>query len=92
MQQQSQHTDPVVHLTPVHTDGLAVTVSTVHVTTEDEEYYTTVIFDDSPGKRHAGRTYGGWTVDRESRRAETAEGAARNHRDAVAALFDVSRG
>lgn len=92
MQQQSQRTDRVVQSTPVHTEGLAVTVSTVKVVSGDEVYYTTCIFDDSPGKRHAGRVYGGWTVDRESRRADTVEQAAWNHREAVRALFDVRRG
>lgn len=77
--------------TPVHTATLAVTVSTVKVTTPTEVFYDTAVFDDSPDRRHHGKTYAGWTVGKLSRRAETPEDAAKNHGDAVGALYDVTQ-
>jgi hypothetical protein len=79
--------------TPVRTAVLTVSVSTVRATATHrdgvETYYITVVFDDSPDKRHSGKVYAGWTVDKESRRAETPEDATRIHGEAVGALYGV---
>lgn len=69
-----------VRTTPVITGTTALTVSTVQL---GFRRYDTVIFDDSPDKRHAGKTLGGYVIDASSRRTATRDEAMDEHREAL---------
>lgn len=81
--------------TPVRTAALTVSVSTVRATVLHrdgvEAYYVTAVVDDTPDQRHQGKTYAGWTVGGRGLRADTSEGAAGNHGDALGALHGVAQ-
>ncbi|MEV7872647.1 hypothetical protein AB0P17_42585 [Streptomyces sp. NPDC088124] len=66
-------------------DGKALTVSTIRIAAD---YYGTVIFDDSPGKKHAGMTIGGYVIDSSSKRGTDRESGMDNHRAALIAARD----
>lgn len=59
-----------------------LTVSTIRIAAD---YYDTVIFDDSPGKRHHGMVIGGYVIDSSSKRATDREAGMDNHRQALIA-------
>jgi hypothetical protein len=46
-------------------------------------YYDTVVFDDSPDKRHTGKRVGGFVIDKSSKRRATRDEAMDVHREAV---------
>ncbi|WP_407563382.1 hypothetical protein [Streptomyces sp. 184] len=73
-----------VRRTQVVTDTKQLTVSTVRIRAD---YYDTVVFDDSKGKRHSGWTIGGFVIDKQSRRAATRDEALEQHHDAVDAAY-----
>lgn len=81
----------IVRQTPVVLgDEMALTVSTVQL---GFRRYDTVIFDDSPDKRHAGmvlvghenegRKHGPYVIDHSSERASTRDEAMDQHREAL---------
>jgi hypothetical protein len=78
----SRNTFPrIVRQTPVkHGDEMALTVSTVQIA---PRYYDTVVFDDSPDKRHDGWLIGGYVINKSSKRVETREAAMDGHREAL---------
>ena len=87
----SRNTFPrVVRQTPVISDGLTLTVSTVQIA---PRYYDTVIVDDSANKRHSGwvlaghehegREYGPYVIDTTNERTATREAAMDQHREAL---------
>lgn len=77
----SRNTFPkVVHQTPVKSEGLALTVSTVQIA---PRYYDTVVFDDSADKRHDGWLIGGYVINKSNKRSETREAAMDEHREAL---------
>ncbi|WP_405848036.1 hypothetical protein OG211_12100 [Streptomyces niveus] len=73
----------VVAQRAVVTDTLQLTVSTVRIAAD---YYDTVIFDDSPDKRHGGKVIGGYVIDSSSKRATDRESAMDQHREALIAI------
>jgi hypothetical protein len=80
----------IVRQSPVKSDGVDLLVSTVKI---GPGYYDTVVFDESPDKRHTGkhlaghenegRTYGPWIIDKLNVRSETREAAMDQHREAL---------
>jgi hypothetical protein len=80
----------IVRRTPVETSTARLTVSTIRVA---PGYYDTVVFDDSPDKRHAGKVlpahevdghrYGPYIIDKLNVRADTREEAMDDHREAL---------
>ena len=77
----SRNTFPrIVRQTPVKSDGLALTVSTIQIA---PRYYDTVVFDDSADKRHDGWLIGGFVINKSSKRVETREAAMDEHREAL---------
>lgn len=75
----------VVAQRQVHTDTHQLSVSTIRIAAD---YYDTAVFDDSPGKRHAGMLIGGYVIDCSSKRALDREAGMDNHREALIALRD----
>ncbi|MFD4795943.1 hypothetical protein [Streptomyces anulatus] len=73
----------VVAQRQVHTDTHQLTVSTIRIAAD---YYDTVVFDDSPDRRHAGMLIGGYVIDSSSKRAMDREAGMDNHREALIAL------
>jgi len=70
-----------VRQTPVkHGDEMAVTVSTVQI---GFRQYRTVVFDDSPDKRHVGWKLGDYIIEHTSEHAATREAAMDQHREAL---------
>jgi hypothetical protein len=69
-----------VRETPVKSDGVALTVSTIQIA---RNYYDTVIFDDSDDKRHVGWKIGGYVIEKSNQRSETREAAMDQHREAL---------
>ncbi|ELP66015.1 hypothetical protein ACOT81_38600 [Streptomyces sp. WI04-05B] len=67
----------------VVTDTLQLTVSTIRIARDN---YATVIFDDSPDKRHSGKVVGGYVIDSSSKRALDRESAMDQHREALIAI------
>ena len=67
---------------PVIAGGKRLTVSTIRIAAN---YYDTVIFDDSPDKRHVGMLLGGYVIEKSSKRASDREAAMDNHREALIA-------
>ncbi|MPY47063.1 hypothetical protein [Streptomyces acidicola] len=77
----SQNRPPkIVRQSPVKSDTLDVTVSTIRIARGN---YNTVIFDNHADKRHAGFFLGGYAIDHSSQRAETREAAMDQHREAL---------
>lgn len=72
----------IVGQRPVISGAKRLTVSTIRIAAD---YYDTVIFDDSPDKRHVGMLLGGYVIDKSSRRATDRETAMDNHRKALIA-------
>lgn len=80
----------IVRRTAVETSTARLTVSTVRIA---PGYYDTVVFDDSPDKRHAGkalaahevdgRRYGPYVIGSSSEWADTREEAMDHHREAL---------
>ena len=70
----------IVRQSPVKGEGLALTVSTVKVA---NNYYDTVIFDDSVDGRHDGWLIGGFVINKSSKPATTREDAMEQHREAL---------
>ncbi|MCX4450683.1 hypothetical protein [Streptomyces sp. NBC_01789] len=62
-----------------------LTVSTIRIAAD---YYDTVLFDDSPDKRHSGQVLGGFVIDSSSKRADDREAAMEQHREALIAARD----
>ncbi|MFD7868018.1 hypothetical protein [Streptomyces sp. NPDC059783] len=60
-----------------------LTVSTIRIAAD---YYDTVLFDDSPDKRHSGQVLGGFVIDASSKRANDRETAMEQHREALNAV------
>lgn len=70
--------------------GMHLIVSTVRI---EPGYYDTVVFDDSPDKRHAGkvlpahevdgRRYGPYVIDKSSVRSDTRNEGLFEHREAL---------
>ena len=75
----------VVAQRAVHTDTHQLTVSTIRIAAS---HYDTVVFDDSPDKRHAGMVIGGYVIDSSSKRADDRDSGMDNHREALIALRD----
>lgn len=73
----------IVRQSPVKTDTVQLTVSTIRIA---PRYYDTVVFDDSEGKRHYGWSIGGFVIDKSSQRAKTREAAMEQHRAALDAI------
>jgi len=73
----------VVAQRPVIAGDKEMTVSTIRIAAD---YYDTVIFDDSPDKRHSGMVIGGYVIDSSSKRALNRDAAMENHRDALIAI------
>lgn len=73
----------IVARTPVITDSLQVTVSTIRIASD---YYDTVVFDDSPEKLHTGKQVGGFVIDQSSKRSSDRETAMEQHREALIAI------
>lgn len=74
-----------VRKTPVQTSTRSLTVSTVKL---GPNYYDTVVFDDSPDKRHHGKRLGSWVIGHTNRRKDTREEAMDVHREAALAARD----
>lgn len=72
----------IVAQRPVIADDKQLTVSTIRIAAD---YYDTVIFDDSPDKRHVGMVIGGYIIDKSSKRATDREAGMENHREALIA-------
>lgn len=72
----------IVAQRPVIAGDKELTVSTVRIAAG---YYDTVIFDDSPDKRHRGMLLGGYIIDSSSKRADDMGAAMDNHREALIA-------
>lgn len=82
----------IVRRTRVETSAASLTVSTVRIA---PGYYDTVVFDDSPDKRHAGRVlpahevdgrrYGPYIIDKSNVRSDTRNEGLFEHREAVIA-------
>jgi hypothetical protein len=72
----------IVAQRPVIAGDKQLTVSTIRIAAD---YYNTVIFDDSPDKRHVGMAIGGYVIDHSSKRANDRESAMENHRQALIA-------
>ncbi|MFD5491592.1 hypothetical protein ACFWH4_01290 [Streptomyces sp. NPDC127091] len=72
----------IVAQRPVIAGDKELTVSTVRIAAD---YYGTVIFDDSPDKRHVGMVIGGYVIDHSSKRATDREAAMKQHREALIA-------
>ncbi|MFJ4925302.1 hypothetical protein [Streptomyces sp. NPDC088736] len=76
-----------VRQTPVkHGDDWALTVSTAQIGRND---YRTVVFDDSPDRRHVGWRIGPHVIEHSETRAATREDAMDQHREA---LYEVRTG
>ncbi|MFI7890896.1 hypothetical protein ACIFUY_06485 [Streptomyces sp. CACIS-1.16CA] len=75
----------VVAQRQVHTDTHQLTVSTIRIAAD---CYETVVFDDSPDKRHKGMVIGGYVIDLSAARAPDREAGMDNHREALIALRD----
>ncbi|MGW6605865.1 hypothetical protein [Streptomyces sp. NPDC055036] len=75
----------VVAQRAVHTATHQLTVSTVRIAAD---HYDTVVFDDSPGKKHTGMVIGGYVIDSSSKRATDREAGMDNHRAALIACRD----
>ncbi|MFJ1782455.1 hypothetical protein ACIOKA_37750 [Streptomyces anulatus] len=67
----------------VRTSTHQLTVSTIRIAADN---YDTVVFDDSPDKRHAGMAIGGYVIDSSSKRAMDREAGMDNHREALIAV------
>lgn len=78
------HPPEIVRQTPIVTDTVQLTVSTVRIR---RGYYDTVVFDDSPNRQHAGMVLAGFVIDESSKRAETREAAMDQHREALVAAM-----
>jgi hypothetical protein len=72
----------IVAQRPVIAGDKELTVSTVRIAAD---YYDTVVFDDSPDKRHVGMVIGGYVIDHSSKRATNRDAAMENHREALIA-------
>ncbi|MFJ3984411.1 hypothetical protein [Streptomyces fungicidicus] len=72
----------IVAQRPVIAGDRQLTVSTIRIAAD---YYDTVIFDDSPDKRHVGMVIGGYVIDHSSKRATDREAAMEQHREALIA-------
>ncbi|WP_327259972.1 hypothetical protein [Streptomyces sp. NBC_01240] len=72
----------IVAQRPVIAGDKQLTVSTIRIAAD---YYDTVIFDDSPDKKHAGKSLGGYVIDSSSKRANDRESAMEQHREALIA-------
>ncbi|MFF3928249.1 hypothetical protein [Streptomyces hirsutus] len=72
----------IVAQRPVIAGDKQLTVSTIRIAAN---YYDTVIFDDSPDKRHVGMVIGGYVIDHSSKRANDREAAMEQHREALIA-------
>lgn len=75
----------IVAQRPVISGDKQMTVSTIRIAAD---YYDTVVFDDSPDKRHAGMVIGGYVIDSSSKRAANRDAAMENHREALIAIRD----
>ncbi|MEU8829360.1 hypothetical protein [Streptomyces sp900116325] len=75
----------IVAARPVIAGTKQLTVSTIRISANR---YDTAIFDDSPDKRHAGMTIGGYVIDNSSKSAANREAGMDNHRDALIAARD----
>ncbi|MCM8552301.1 hypothetical protein [Streptomyces sp. STCH 565 A] len=73
----------IVAQRPVIAGDKQLTVSTIRIAAD---YYDTVIFDDSPDKRHQGMILGGYVIDSSSKRATDREAGMENHRAAIVAI------
>jgi hypothetical protein len=69
-----------VRATKVKGGDRNLTVSTTKI---GFRYYDTVVFDDSDDKRHAGKTIGGFVIDKSSKRRATRDEAMDDHREAL---------
>ncbi|MEE1819352.1 hypothetical protein PUR59_30600 [Streptomyces sp. SP18ES09] len=73
----------IVRQTPVIFDSKQLTVSTIRIA---HGHYDTVIFDDSPTRKHAGMLLGGFVIDSSSKFAADRESAMDQHRAALEAV------
>lgn len=77
----------IVRQTPVkHGDDWALTVSTTQIARND---YRTVVFDDSPDRRHVGWRIGPYVIEHSDTQATDREAAMEQHREA---LYEVRTG
>ncbi|MFJ6579316.1 hypothetical protein ACIQMY_25555 [Streptomyces sp. NPDC091368] len=72
----------VVRQTPVVVGSMQLTVSTIRIA---HGHYDTVIFDDSPTRKHTGMLLGGFVIDASSKFASDRESAMNQHRAALQA-------
>ncbi|MFE2973354.1 hypothetical protein [Streptomyces sp. NPDC059258] len=78
-------TPTVVAQRQVHTDTHQLTVSTIRIAAD---CYETVVFDDSPDRRHKEMVIGGYVIGLSAMRASDRETGMDNHREALIALRD----